>query len=1315
QRQNKHPELSFRPVAPPRTFQLTVNYRSHAGIVNCAHSVIEVITRLWPHAIDLLDRERGTVDGLRPIFFTSWDSVENMQSKQFLFGDSQSSGGYIELGAQQCILVRNDTAKENLRKEVGDIGLILTLYESKGLEFNDVLLYNFFEDSTVAESQWRVVLNVMDRIRDAPPAPNLDRIRHASVCTELKFLYVAITRARNNIWIADCSTKGEPMRLLWTSKDQIQNCRLGTDTPRFAISSTPAEWEEQGRKLFDRQRFSQAKLCFERAYMPHEAAVARAYHLREQANEMPNGLRREITARKVAFLEVATAFMDCAKHGRGDAVKTYFRRAGESFEDAGDITKAISAYTEARCFNRVAELHRIAGEFDDAVATVQKHRHGIDVEVFERVINVARLFYFKKKQIDKAVRLFDDNHEKALGYLEDRGLHAERATVLESLEKFSEAAEIHLEEGRTSEAVALFLRDHKADRAIDCVLQGLWEIISFAVFPDIQDTSLSRLLSLASQAELSSVSKKNSDEISVLLAIANREISKLQKLGQSFFERHNSALTLLCLDHYFQNHPRIQALQTNALAEHLQLFHVYVKLLYHFAFNFEPCNSLEAEKLFGFRREGENNYLIRQGTFLHHALAPSNSSSDGKFLLTGSNFRAIFRQSLRDRLAKRVREENAMCRVAKAFQGPCPIFAIFTDCSCPLQHIPPGRLDSRQYRLRVRIHLQQILIYHSLHNIEADDSERRYWISRLYAELNPPSYQLGSAHNLDFRLIPEAEAALQIVKEWVKSSIYTVEFAPETDFLTRTVQLALMAFQFDAKHAMSYLTRAPFMVDPRKPLKYQRPPQGHYIVADFFSALEDKETWGLSAGIVFLQRIITSRLLIQVNVLCDVAEYLCAGLIVADCQKSGPLHGITLPRSWLVKRATTPGGLRSDQDTNYFWVFAESLVELLKPVCSGVGAVDHLLCENKNLGDPTLDYMISNIFLARIFRCLCLLAYNFRNDWLRDYVFTSITSLRRRDFIPRLTFLYVHANSWTGLTWVVRSSTADGSALDEMVQLLHPLRGPPRAMPDVRQILYKNIEDIPRLLGSSPSATTNPARVQAEIKEEGGNVYDDGEASTDRRLPEDVDIDVPAIPELVARSEEELAAAAKIRKAILRAHRRAVQRKRGTGKASLAAQLAEFFTECRDESVAMDRPDHLYRIYFLGPLPHLLLSLDIVGTRAQKEKKQALKEYGSAEHQGLEDVDRKLTAVRQVTTHIIVIEIQKALKPTAEIHVRRNVNELKRRAEEAISLLEDLPFTAPPGLREHLGVASKAFVQTWTTVTRRAKPKPSLNTEEEMY
>ena len=58
----------------PLTFQLVDNYRSHAGIVNCAHTIIKLITQLWPDTIDEFQHEQGIANGVKPIFYTDIDS-----------------------------------------------------------------------------------------------------------------------------------------------------------------------------------------------------------------------------------------------------------------------------------------------------------------------------------------------------------------------------------------------------------------------------------------------------------------------------------------------------------------------------------------------------------------------------------------------------------------------------------------------------------------------------------------------------------------------------------------------------------------------------------------------------------------------------------------------------------------------------------------------------------------------------------------------------------------------------------------------------------------------------------------------------------------------------------------------------------------------------------------------------------------------------------------------------------------------------------------------------------------------------------------
>ena len=73
--------------AQPESFHLAVNYRSHAGIVNCAHSVIQLITEFWPHAIDRLAPERGSVQGKKPLFLNGWED-DSLRYEEFLFGNS---------------------------------------------------------------------------------------------------------------------------------------------------------------------------------------------------------------------------------------------------------------------------------------------------------------------------------------------------------------------------------------------------------------------------------------------------------------------------------------------------------------------------------------------------------------------------------------------------------------------------------------------------------------------------------------------------------------------------------------------------------------------------------------------------------------------------------------------------------------------------------------------------------------------------------------------------------------------------------------------------------------------------------------------------------------------------------------------------------------------------------------------------------------------------------------------------------------------------------------------------------------------------
>ncbi|KAI6101328.1 P-loop containing nucleoside triphosphate hydrolase protein [Pisolithus sp. B1] len=384
-----------RAVTPPESFQLAINYRSHGGIVNCAHSVIELISHFWPNSIDHLRPEHGIVDGPKPVFFMGWGK-DTIHYQQF-FG---APGTRIEFGAQQCILVRDEKAKEKFRQQVGDIGLIMTLYESKGLEFNDVLLYNFFEDSGVDLSRWRVVLAAIggmvgghNRSPLQVPAFERDENRYAGICSELKVLYVGITRARKRLWIIDKSDKAEPMKLFWSSRSQIQNGAPGVDVSHLAASSTAEEWAESGRSLFQHKRYTQAIHCFRRANMPREVRVATAYHLREVARAT-TGIAL-LTEQQRAFAKAAEAFITCTSETLGKEKLQYYRTAADCYVRAADDRQAADAYWDAEEYE-LAERYRKAGKLKKTVDVPNVESKRISRDCSDELLTVRRPYHRSK-------------------------------------------------------------------------------------------------------------------------------------------------------------------------------------------------------------------------------------------------------------------------------------------------------------------------------------------------------------------------------------------------------------------------------------------------------------------------------------------------------------------------------------------------------------------------------------------------------------------------------------------------------------------------------------------------------------------------------------------------------------------------------------------------------------------------------------------------------------------------------------------------------------------------------------------------------
>ena len=139
-------------VPVPVLHTLRHNYRSHNGILQMASSVVRLLYEWFNNGIDRLDDDVGLLNGPSPVVLTHRDPTD----LHLLVAGHQRDTAVIEFGAHQVVLVRSEKARDELPEDLLACGIVLTIHEAKGLEFDDVLLYNFFHDSP-AQKQWGCV------------------------------------------------------------------------------------------------------------------------------------------------------------------------------------------------------------------------------------------------------------------------------------------------------------------------------------------------------------------------------------------------------------------------------------------------------------------------------------------------------------------------------------------------------------------------------------------------------------------------------------------------------------------------------------------------------------------------------------------------------------------------------------------------------------------------------------------------------------------------------------------------------------------------------------------------------------------------------------------------------------------------------------------------------------------------------------------------------------------------------------------------------------------------------------------------------
>ncbi|KAI5991381.1 hypothetical protein EDC04DRAFT_2587409 [Pisolithus marmoratus] len=1334
-----------RAVTPPASFQLAINYRSHGGIVNCAHSVIELISHFWPNSIDSIQPEHGIVDGLKPIFFTGWDK-DTVRYEQFLFGTSDS---HIEFGAQQCILVRDEEAKKKLQQQVGDIGLIMTLYDSKGLEFNDVLLYNFFEDSSVDLSRWRLVLAAINGAVEGykpcqlqAPCFERDESRYVGLCREVsETLICGNSRARKNMWIVDKSDKGEPMRIFWTSRSQIQICTPETDVPHLAVSSTPQEWAESGISLFQHKRYTQAMHCFERANMPREVRVAEAYHLRELARAKVGIALPSEECR--AFAKAADAFVNCGNEAPGEETLQYYRTAAECYVRAADDCKAADAYLNAGEYELAAKRYRKAGKFDKTVNVLKSHSKKMSCDCADELLTVCRLYYCSKNNEKPPSPLFSSFDEE-LDFLETYGLDAALMVLYKSHGKYVEAAELHLSEDKPLDAIRVFLKDGTNQlavrRAADVLLECFWKHCSFGVTSKGFHTGIPKtLISLSQQLPLDPLSPQVRDEVSsikMFQAVAAEELDHvtLEALAESFIRRKENIAALWCLNHIYSPlpQPRLLSATLDVFALFLERFYVYSHLLYVIASHNDPVGDHDIRRLFGITQLSEDQYVVQQGSFILTAPGAQSTYKDTRINApyTHARITGALKESVRSYLRQQIDAETYLCYDAKVFSH-CLSYVSNGFCkyaACKQQHIQLSSLDNKQYNARVGIHLQQMRIlqllfsaFPEMRDVKDDIAD---WISHLYEAFFPPFRAQGSLADLDLSSIQGASDGIRVTKNWVRGAIYSL--GPRSpDFLTNILRLIKLGSTFGESDA---LQNANCVQCYRPEILFRNPDR--YIVEDMIVSIQSSTETSISAGILGLQHIIRNNLRVNLSVLCDYIEEILGAYVIAlrlkDNRGADSLHGVVLPRSWLIGK----NKLDARKDARLIHLLDDIQYLLEKLQSNSAAGYSHTtrimghpnVCCRKFFFDVHNCHARSSKYIhctdvsskrftmlietnhTLVVECCVLVAA--REDYLR-----VIVSYDRDHAIPNLVHLVCKAprlrTSRFPTRWCIQQ--LNYSRLDEIPALLASISkhsslsvDAPASMPPPAEFLsqakpVENQVDLPLHI--------EPTKVHGAVEDVQDSASDDAESvSTTAATDEESSATCVAILAVVATDKD--VSAARLVQRVYRQHRQ--RQKWRLERTTLETERSTLFATCLKHAQASGFAPGFYRLLYLGPLPHLLLALKkgiAIGTFVRNTTKipGILLREG---HECLEELGRQRSEISSTLKkgH----ELWKKLSPDSDFHKNRDIDSLKDAVLQVKEFLRRIPGSGR-GAPEELDVAYKAIVARKHVPK---KEKPSVNVED---
>lgn len=487
-------------LARTTMFTLSKNYHSHQGILSLASFIMSMMWKGFPETIDKLGPEVGNLNGPKPVFFLGCDASILHTSN---VGLVNLSDRIADFGAEQVILVRDESMKAKLQSEIGNIALILTISDSKGMEFEDVIVWDFFTSSPDPSG----VRSLKALTTDA--RSTFDAQQHSGMCLELKNWYVASTRARMHLFfiersqkatssVVDLLTSGSSGSLIDVARPHEEDFPEKLKMLRPGTSVDPVRWSLRGDEFMLRENYEVAVWCFHKAKNQQREKIANAKLFEAKGRKCKSendiqGFIQNFEAATELFketkmisdaaktLEVLTRFEDAAelwlKYDEIGEAALLFAKAG-LYVQASDCHRNVGSHSEAAAILRQGEM------YNEMVSYLTEHSGKLSLNTFRSYSLLCKLLLKKKKLSSEcriqAIRLLGSSAEQEACFIE-YGMDEELAILYLNQERHEDLFYLRLKEVKLEAAFSLAIKkdllestDDFLEREVRILLDYIW-------------------------------------------------------------------------------------------------------------------------------------------------------------------------------------------------------------------------------------------------------------------------------------------------------------------------------------------------------------------------------------------------------------------------------------------------------------------------------------------------------------------------------------------------------------------------------------------------------------------------------------------------------------------------------------------------------------------------------------------------------------------------------------------------------------------------------------------------------------------------